>query len=623
MPPSIHPVDLITALRHKNLTPAIVFLTSRRACDEAMQAFQRSHVSLPAERQRAIAGILADLAVPYPSIAEHPLQTVVQRVGVAAHHAGHLPSWKIAVEELMRQGCLDAVFATTTLAAGVDFPARTVVITQSSVRKTRDFTELSVGEIQQLAGRAGRRGKDLVGFAIVTPSPYIDLTVLTKGLTGQPEPIDSQFVIAYPMILNLLKAHPLEQIQGILARSFAQFQLNRRAETLEEKLDALHTQMVPYGPRVCTDWITQWQIFDHARKQKAHRILTRQAGTRRREPPEVRARLHFLTPGRVVGIAKVRGVVLRQYRSRGQRNPMVTLLRAGGGITEYPVASIAQVFDQTFDVVEAPAYPWCTPDSLDGVTRRLSELPSRLPVLPLLIEAEGEEPELVQTLTDEFPCPSCPSRPACQKDHAVALRLRQEMHRHTKAVQALRTGLWHRFQEKTEVLQQLGYLTPACHLTPDGEWARLIRIDHSLLIAELIRADAFSGIEPQVLAGILASIAHDDDRPGSFPRMSAGLASLLGQVRKLAEALEPHEDPPLLRADVAALTERWVGDPNLTWIGLCRLTTMAEGDIYRLLARTLEYLSQIHSLRDSHPGLADTATRAIKALRRGVLEELP
>ncbi|MBK9997114.1 MAG: hypothetical protein IPO99_08210 [Nitrospira sp.] len=78
----------------------------------------------------------------------------VQRIGVAAHHAGHLPSWKIAVEELMRTGSLDAVFATTTLAAGVDFPARTVVVTQSSIRKARDFTDLTASEIQQLAGRA-------------------------------------------------------------------------------------------------------------------------------------------------------------------------------------------------------------------------------------------------------------------------------------------------------------------------------------------------------------------------------------------------------------------------------------------------------------------------------------
>jgi len=618
MPPSIHPVDLVSALRQKHLTPAIVFLTSRRACDDAMQAFERSQVALPPARRQAIAATLKDLADLYPSIAEHPLVPVVERIGVAAHHAGHLPSWKIAIEELMRQGLLDAVFATTTLAAGVDFPARTVVITQSSVRKTRDFTDLTNSEVQQLAGRAGRRGKDLVGFAVVTPSPYIDLGVITRGFTGQPEPIDSQFSINYSMALNLLKAHPLDQIQSILARSFAQFQLNRRAETLERKLDALHVQMEPYGPRVCTDWITQWQFFDQARRRKSQRVQHR-----RQEPPELTAKLHFLTPGRVVGLTRGRGIVLRQYRSRGQKSPMITVLREAGSVTECPASTVTQVFDRVFDVEETPAYPWCTPRSLDELTGHLSELPVRLPVLPILVQPEPEEGDATLALTEDFPCPTCPSRPACQKDHATALKLRQDVQRHQKMIHALRTGLWHRFQSRTEVLQDLGYLTPTCQLTADGEWARLIRIDHSLLITELIRAEAFTGVEPQVLAAIMGSIAHDDDRPGSFPRMSPGLSSVMWQVRRLAESIAPHEDPPLLRGDVAALIERWVGDPNLTWIGLCRTTTMAEGDIYRLLARTLEFLSQIHTLKATHPGLADTAARAIKNLRRGVLEELP
>src|SRR5512134_3788160 len=385
MPPSIHPVDLITALRQRHLTPAIVFLTSRRACDEAMDSFDHSRILLPPPRQEAIAAVLETVIAQYPSIAEHPLIPTVQRIGVAAHHAGHLPSWKIAVEELMRHGCLDAVFATTTLAAGVDFPARTVIITQSSIRKARDFTDLTIGEVQQIAGRAGRRGKDQVGFAIVTPSPYIDLGVITKGFTGQPEAINSQFVISYPMVLNLLKAHPLDQMQAILAKSFAQFQLNQRAEVLERKLDDLHRQMEPYGPRVCTDWITQWQLYDQVRRQRSHRTLVRT-----HEPPEVTARVHFLTPGRIAGLSKSRGVVLRQYRSKGQKSPMVTLLRAGGAITECPAAIVTDVFDRVLDCTEAPVYPWCTQESLETLLRELEELPTRLPVLPILVPKDHE-----------------------------------------------------------------------------------------------------------------------------------------------------------------------------------------------------------------------------------------
>ncbi len=619
MPPSIHPVDLITALRQKHLTPAIVFLTSRRACDEAMESFDVADIVLPPARQEVIAAALDRVIANYPSVAEHPLIPTVRRIGVAAHHAGHLPSWKIAIEELMRQGCLDAVFATTTLAAGVDFPARTVVITQSSIRKARDFTDLTIGEVQQIAGRAGRRGKDQVGFAVITPSPYIDLGVLTKGLTGHPESIDSQFTITYPMVLNLLKAHPHEQIHAILAKSFAQFQLNQRAELLERKLDTLHVQMEPFGPRVCTDWITQWQTFDQARRQRPHRLQVKQ-----QESPELTARFHFMTPGRVVGLTRGRGIVLRQYRSKGQRNPMISVLRPDGAVTECPAATVAEVFDRVFECDETSAFPWCSAASFDELHYQLTELPTRLPTLPIIVPKVSESlPDAIVQSLGDFPCPTCSSRPACQKDVAVASRLRQEQHRHTKSIQALRASLWHRFQERVEVLQTFGYLTPSAHLTDDGEWARLIRIDHSLLITELIRAEAFAGADPALLTGVMASIAHDDDRPGAFPRISTGLSSLLGQVRKLAESLSPYEDPPLLRADIAAVAERWIADPTLTWIGLCRLTTMAEGDIYRLLARTLEFLSQIHTLHATHPGLADSAAKAIALIRRGVLEELP
>ena len=135
--------------------------------------------------------------------------------------------------------------------------------------------------------------------------------------------------------------------------------------------------------------------------------------------------------------------------------------------------------------------------------------------------------------------------------------------------------------------------------------------------------DAFNGIEPALLTGVLASIAHDDDRPGAFPRRSAGLGTVLKQVRTVAHSLAAYEDPPLLRSDIAAVAELWVGEPNLPWSSLIRTTSTAEGDIYRILARTLEYLSQIHSLKATHPSLADIADQAMNLMRRDVLEELP
>ena len=619
MPPAIHPVDLIEILRRHRLTPAIVFLTSRRACDEAIDTFAHSSARMSTQRSEAIREFLEKFTQDFPSVEHHPLIPVVQEFGVAAHHAGHLPSWKIAIEELMRQGLLDAVFATTTLDAGVDFPARTVVITQSSVRKSQDFTDLTNSEIQQLAGRGGRRGKDLVGVVVITPSPYIDLHILGKGLTGYPEPIDSQFVVSYPMVLNLLKAHSLDQIEGLLAKSFAQFQLNQRSSIHQDHLDQIKEQLTPYGPRECADWITQWKGFDLARRRKAHRhpIVTN-------DTPFLTACLPFLTPGRLIGLPKGPAIILRQYRSRGTFAPMLSVIRAKGTLGECPAHSVTQVYDRLFEFQPSRTIPWCQPQVLAQLKKELSQLPARLPTVPILPETqEKDDPLLAEILTEEFPCPTCPSHSACKKDFPLASKLRQKSQQLTKTIQALRDGLWHRFQQKADVLHKFGYITANSQLTADGEWARLIRINHSLLITELIRMEAFSGIAPGLLAGVMASISHDDDRPGSYMRLPSGLASMLTQVRAVADSLSPYEPPPLLRSDVAALVESWIGNPQLTWASLVRSTSMAEGDVYRLLARTLEFLSQIYGLKVTHPGLADTAHSAMVTMRREVLQELP
>ena len=344
MPPAIHPIDLVDILRRHRLTPAIVFLTSRRGCDEAIDTFIHSSAGVSATHSEKIRTFFEQFAQEFPSIADHPLISVVQDYGVAAHHAGHLPSWKIAIEELMCQGLLDAVFATTTLAAGVDFPARTVVISQSSVRKSQDFMDLTVSEIQQLAGRGGRRGKDFVGFVVVTPSPYIDLHVLGKGLTGQPEPINSQFVVSYPMVLNLLNAHSLDQIKGLLGKSFAQFQLNQRAAIHQDRLDEVQEQLTPYGPRECVDWVAQWKVFDLARRRKAHRRPVVNT-----DSPYLTACLPFLTPGRLIGLAKGPAIILRHYRSKGTGTPMLSVLYAKGTMGECQAQRVINIYDHVYE----------------------------------------------------------------------------------------------------------------------------------------------------------------------------------------------------------------------------------------------------------------------------------
>ncbi|HHZ83480.1 MAG TPA: hypothetical protein EYN18_01215 [Nitrospirales bacterium] len=621
MPPSIHPIDLIRTLKSKQLTPAIVFLTSRRSCDNALEAFTHIPPTLSPKRQATISRLIDQWTVTYPSIQNHPLRERVIQYGVAAHHAGHLPSWKIVIEELMREGVLDAVFATTTLAAGVDFPARTVIITQSNIRKSQGFVDLTVAEVQQIAGRAGRRGKDQVGFAIVTPSPYIDLVRLTEGLTGCPEPLRSQFEISYSMVLNLLKAYPQDHIQTILDKSFAQFQLNTKAETLQTTIDTLEASLADYAPRPCADWIHQWQSF-----QQTVLDTTKRLRPRGDSPPELAARIPYLIPGQVVSMSKRRVVVMHLYRTRGKNNPMITAMRFDGTIAHYPVSAIKKIIDATVPLPTGRHGKGAVSNQARALPTKLQPLAPHIPAItpdvnPHLIDTLT--PDMFQTLSEHFPCPTCPSQHTCGVEFATGHADRTKLHHHIDSIQQLQTGLWRTFQKRMNVLQHLGYLTSANQLTEVGEWARYIRISPSLLVTELIRTDVLAGMDPPVLAGVMASIAFDDDRPAVFPRISQALAGRLTHVRQLARSLEAYEEPPLLRADVAALPERWIGDPTMRWADLCKGTSMAEGDIYRLLARNLEYLSQIRFLSATHPLLAATATQAIQIMQREVLEELP
>jgi superfamily II RNA helicase len=303
---------------------------------------------------------------------------------------------------------------------------------------------------------------------------------------------------------------------------------------------------------------------------------------------------------------------------------MLSVLHAKGTIGECQAQRVAQIYDHVYEFQPIRTVPWCKPATLHQFKDVLSQLPARLPTVPIFeANQEPDDPLLTEILTDQFACPTCPSHAACKKDFPLASSLRLKAQQVTKTIQALRDGLWHQFRRRGDILHKFGYITASFQLTADGEWARLIRINHSLLITELIRMEAFSGIAPNLLAGVMASIAHDDDRPSSYMRLTPGLSSVLAQVRQVADSLSAYEPAPLLRSDVAALAERWIGQTELRWESLVRSTSMAEGDVYRLLARTLEFLSQIYGLKSTHPGLADTAHLAMVNMRREVLAELP
>lgn len=222
--------DLIKIFDKYNLLPSIFFLKSRADCDNSVEICGRNRLTTTKEQREKIIEKLDYMVEKHPHIKNHPQIKHVINSGVAAHHSGHLPPWKETVEELMTEGLLNAVFATSTVAAGVNFPARSVVLSNSDKFNGVEFLPLTPTELHQMTGRAGRRGMDNIGFVISLPGKFMDFKLLGKLFFQSPGPVLSKLKINFSMVLNLLLSHSPHQIEILIERSLASYQIKESVE---------------------------------------------------------------------------------------------------------------------------------------------------------------------------------------------------------------------------------------------------------------------------------------------------------------------------------------------------------------------------------------------------------
>ncbi|KAK9935578.1 hypothetical protein M0R45_022677 [Rubus argutus] len=194
--------DTLWHLKARDMLPAVWFIFSRKGCDAAVQYIQDCQLLDDCERSE-VELTLKRFRIKYPdAIRETAVKGLLR--GVAAHHAGCLPLWKSFIEELFQRGLVKVVFATETLAAGINMPARTAIIASLSKRSDSGRTLLSSNELLQMAGRAGRRGTDERGHVVLIQNPYEGAEAGCKVLFAGLEPLVSQFTASYGMVLNLL-----------------------------------------------------------------------------------------------------------------------------------------------------------------------------------------------------------------------------------------------------------------------------------------------------------------------------------------------------------------------------------------------------------------------------------
>ena len=230
--PKISKPEVVEILEDNDLLPAIFFIFSRVGCDAAVRACHQYGVRLTTrEEQQEIRYLVEQKTA---SIADEDLATLgyfewlsgLER-GVAAHHAGMLPAFKEVVEELFLRKLVRVVFATETLALGINMPARTVVLERLDKFNGESRVQITPGEYTQLTGRAGRRGIDTLGHSVIQWSGNLDPASVAGLASKRSYPLISPFKPTANMAVNLIEAFGRKRAREVLETSFAQFQADR------------------------------------------------------------------------------------------------------------------------------------------------------------------------------------------------------------------------------------------------------------------------------------------------------------------------------------------------------------------------------------------------------------
>ncbi len=256
---------IIRQLRELNLLPAIFFLKSRSDCDRAIFTCLQSDIEprINASLKQATNAFLRD----FPHLEGHRQMGPLLESRVGSHHGGQLPYWKTLIEKMMSKGYLEAIFSTSTVAAGVNFPARTVVLVQSDRYNGREFADLTATDFHQMVGRAGRRGKDRIGFGVVIPGLHQDLQLLSELNNARPEPLVSQIHINFSMTLNLLLSHTPLEVRDLIGLSFASFQERETGPFVKRRWDELISKLEKILSGGKCDTADPYEVLENIQKR--------------------------------------------------------------------------------------------------------------------------------------------------------------------------------------------------------------------------------------------------------------------------------------------------------------------------------------------------------------------
>ncbi len=618
--PEIPSSTLLQSLAAYNLLPAIVFLPTRRRCDDAATeaALTLRHAAKSKranERMDERDEFLHTFAETHTEILKHRHWNTVVRAGVAAHHAGHLPMWKVAIEEMMSRGLLDAIFATSTVAAGVDFPARTVVLTVADTRTNDGWRPLSASAFSQMTGRAGRRGKDNVGFIVVAPSPHQNPQKLFQLLHTAPDALESQFRATYTTLLNLLDAYgSFQSVREIVERSFAFRDSQTRIAKLESDMTNRDTEIKRQLTRAGLQHanVTHLRGMERLISARTHLL---EAAPHTRTEIFLRWLDEVVIPNRVVSLGRSGRKLVFVTERRGAN---VAGIREDGTRAAFSFDRIGRVYTTVYNSIDDARAAFN--QTHDNINTPLVE-----PRLRATKQDTDAAIEIINTLIERVTTEATgDSNTANLRGIETLWTLVSEVEdfeRDTRRIEVLRDEVWQPFAHRAQVLHTLGYLDLATEkVTERGRWLADLRVDRPLLVGEGLANNLFAALDATSIAGIVAALASDPERSyGELP-LDDKLVQALSNFERIASHVASVEwthavDPaPEMNYSAAATAARWAGGAK--WDALVRDTKAEEGDLFRMLSRTGESLINISRLADVQSVAAERARQAARLILR-------
>ena len=583
-------------------------MPTRRKCDEAaLEVSNDKSQKTDVEKQKQRVAIFEEFVIENPEIEQHKHVRILLNSGVASHHAGHIPPWKLLIEKMMSGGLLNAIFATSTVAAGVDFPARTVVISNADVRGNDGWRALRASELQQMTGRAGRRGKDNVGFVILAPGQFQNPKKIAELLKALPDPLESQFRSTYTSLLNLLDAFKnFEQVREIAQKSFAFQKVARQIEQLKSetarKIRSLEEILAGNAFGITLNDVRGFERLSSARGRLQEMIPMSRAEPRRDWLEENVLVGRIISQGRsgkrLFIVINVHGEKVTAMRDDGQGTSIALDRVSRVYANFYPIKekNIERAFFETIEgknpPIEEPKLSAKRSDS-DGAAEVIDTL------IEVISESDNARAEFLWNAAKD----------------AAAIEQQQ------RDIEFLYSEIWLPFERRAKVLDHFGYIDfRGEQVTESGKWLADVRVDRTLLVGEALRRGILDELAPKTLAGLMAALAADSDRNYGDLYLSNELLDVVNDFEEIIYdvsnvewkfGIEPSEE---INLSAAAAAERWAG--GMAWDDLVKRTKAEEGDLFRLLARTGEALMQIAHLKKSNPVAADIAGTTAKLLLR-------